>query len=151
MSQEGVRTRIVQELGRVMAAEDAVVRMNDPALLEEGVEAMRKVAAPDFVFALVTPEQAGGASTEYVGIERFVDGWHDWLGVFDSFRIEPRREIETADTVVSITRITATPKRTTATIHEDAAALFTFDADKVRRMEFHLDQSTAFRAAGLSE
>jgi SnoaL-like domain len=149
MSQENVE--IVQELGQVMAAEDAVIRMNDPSLLEEGVEAIRQVAAPDFVFALVTPAEVGSTTAEYAGVEGFVEGWHDWLAVFDSFRIEIGEPIEAGDKVISMARMTATPKGTTATIDGTAAALFTFDGNKVRRMEFNLDQEAALRAAGLRE
>jgi hypothetical protein len=142
----GRRAEIVRELTCLMAAEDAVTRMNDPALLEEGVEAIRKVAGPDFVFALVTPAQVGGARAEYAGVEGFVDGWHDWLGVFDSFQIEPKEQIEAAGKVISLVRTTAIPKGTTATIEGTAAAVFSFDGDRVCRMEFNLDQEAVLRA-----
>ena len=151
MSTGRSKAEIVQELGRVMGAVDAVIRMNDPALLQEGVEAIRQVAAPDFVFALVTPAEVGGASTEYAGVEGFVEGWHDWLTVFDSFRIELGEQIEAGDKIISMARMRAAPKGTTATIDGTAAALFTFDGDKVRRMEFNLDQGAALRAAGVAE
>lgn len=145
------KAKIVQELGRVMAAEDAIIRMNDPALLAEGVEAIRQVAAPDFVFALVTPAEVGGTTAEYAGVDGFVDGWHDWLSVFDSFRVELGEQIEAGEKIILMARTTATPKGTNATITGTVAAVFTFDGDKVGRMEFNLDQEAALRAAGLSE
>jgi ketosteroid isomerase-like protein len=140
------RTEIVRDLTRLMAAEDAVTRMNDPALREDAVEAIREVAAPDFVFALVTPAEVGGARAEYAGVEGFVDGWHDWLGVFDSFKVEPIEQIEAGDKVISMVRTTATPKGTTATIEGTVAGVFTFAGDRVCRMEFNLDQQAVLRA-----
>ena len=134
-----------------MTAEDAVRRMNDPALLEEGVEAIRQVAAPNFVFALVTPATLGGAKAEYAGVEGFVDGWHDWVGVFDSFQIEVGEQIEAGDKVVAMARTTAIPKGTTAAIEGSGAAVFTFDGDRVCRLEFNLDQEAALRATGISD
>jgi ketosteroid isomerase-like protein len=145
------RTEIVRGLGNLMAAEDAVTRMNDPALLEEGIEAVRQVAAPDFVFALVTPAAVGGTRAEYPGIEGFVRGWHDWLAVFESFEVEMEEHIEAGDKVVSMARTRAIPKGTTAAIEGTVAAVFTFDADRVSRLEFNLDQDAVLRTLGLKE
>jgi hypothetical protein len=149
MSNGRSRAEIVRELTSVMAAEDAVIRMKDPALFEEGVEAIRQVAAPGFVFALVTPAQVGGATVEYAGVDGFVAGWHDWLDVFDSFQVEPGEQIEAGDKVIVMVRTTAIPKGTTAAIEGSAAGVFTFDGHRLRRMEFNLDQEAVLRAAGL--
>jgi hypothetical protein len=145
------RKEIVQELGRLMTAEDPVARMNDPALLGEAVEALRLAVSSDFVFALYTPSEVGGAGAEFVGVDGFVDGWHDWLSAFDSFRIEIGEETERGDEFVAAARMTATPKGTTGTIEGTAEAVFRFDGDRVQRLEFHLERGTAFAAAGLSE
>lgn len=145
------RIEIVRELGNLMAAEDAVTRMDDPALLEESVEAVRQVAAPDFVFALVTPAAVGGTRAEYPGVEGFLDGWHDWLAVFESFQVEIGEHIEAGDKVVSMARTRAVPKGTTAAIEGTVAAVFTFDGDQLSRLEFNLDQEAALRTLGLSE
>jgi hypothetical protein len=152
MSAAGPRRKeIVQELGRLMTAEDPVARMNDPALLGEAVEALRRAVSSDFVFALYTPSEVGGAGAEFVGVDGFVDGWHDWLSAFDSFRIEIGEETERGDEFVAAARMTATPKGTTGTIEGTAEAVFRFDGDRVQRLEFHLERGTAFAAAGLSE
>jgi ketosteroid isomerase-like protein len=145
------RIEIVRELGNLMAAEDAVTRMNDPALLKESVEAVRQVAAPDFVFALVTPAAVGGTRAECPGVEGFLDGWHDWLAVFESFQVEIGEHIEAGDKVVSMARTRAVPKGTTAAIEGTVAAVFTFDGDQLSRLEFNLDQEAALRTLGLSE
>jgi hypothetical protein len=113
MSQARSRREIVQELGRLMTAEDPVARMKDPALLEEAVKALRRAVSSDFVFALYTPSEVGAASAEFVGVDGFVEGWHDWLNAFDSFRIELGEETERADEFVVAARTTATPKGTT--------------------------------------
>src|SRR5688572_27711921 len=97
----GSRMEIVRKLANLMAAEDAVARMNDPVLFEEGVEAIRQVAAPDFAFALVTPAAVGGTRAEYSGVEGFIEGWNDWLVVFESFQVEVGEHIEVGDKVVS--------------------------------------------------
>jgi hypothetical protein len=143
------RREIVRELSELMVAEDAVTRMSDPALLAEGVEAIRRVAAPNFVFALVTPAAVGGNSAEYAGVQGFVDGWHDWLGVFDSFQIEVGEHFEAGDKVVAMAHTSATPKGTTAAIQASGAAVFTFDGDQLSRLEFNLDQEAVLRATGL--
>lgn len=144
MSPRRSQEETVQELGRyLMAAEDPVVRANDPALLEEAIEALRRVVSPDFVFALV-PE-VGGTSTEWAGVEGFVEGWHDWLNGFDGFRIMLGEQTSVGDKVALKAQMTAIPKGTTATIEGNAVAVFTFNGDTVRRMEFHLEQGAAFR------
>ena len=147
----GSRIEIVRNLANLMAARDAVVRMNDPVLREEGVEAVRQVAAPDFAFALVTPEAVGGTRAEYSGVDGFVEGWNDWLVVFDSFQIEVGEHIEVGDKVVSLARTRAVPKGTTAAIEGSAAAVFTFDGDRLSRLEFNLDREAVLRALGISE
>jgi SnoaL-like protein len=151
MSSGGSRKEIVQNLSRLMTAEDPVARMNDPSLLEEAVEALRQVVSSDFVFALFTPPEVGGDSAEYVGVDGFVDGWHDWLNAFDSFRIELGEQTEAGDDFTAMARMTAVPKGTAATIEGTAKAVFTFDGERLQRLEFHLEQGTTSRAAGLSE
>ena len=134
-----------------MTAEDPVARMNDPALLEEAVETLRRMVSSDFVFALYTPAEIGGDSAEFVGVDGFVDGWHDWLSAFDSFRIEIGEETERGDEFVAAARMIAIPKGTTGAIEGAAEALFRFDGDRVQRLEFHLERGTAFEAGGVSE
>jgi SnoaL-like domain len=145
------RKEIVEQLSRLMTAEDPVARMNDPALLAEAVGELRRVVSSDFVFALFTPPEVGGMSAEYVGVDGFVDGWHDWLSAFDSFQIELGQQTEAGDEFVAIARMTAVPKGTAATIEGAAKAVFSFDGNKVRRMEFHLEQGTESRAGGPQE
>jgi hypothetical protein len=41
------------------------------------------------------------------------------------------------------------PKGTTAGIEGTAAAVIWFEGERIRRIEFHLDEETAFRAAGV--
>ena len=151
MSEAGSRREIVQDLSRLMTAEDPVARMNDPTLLGEAVEALRRAVSSDFVFALYTPSEVGGASAEFAGVDGFVDGWHDWLTAFDSFRIELGEEAERGDDFVVAARTTAIPKGTTGTIEGTAEAVFKFDGNRVQRLEFHLERGTAFTADGLSE
>jgi len=151
MSETGSRREIVHELGRLMTAEDPVTRMNDPKLLEEAVEVLRRAVASDFVFALYTPAEVGGASAEFVGVDGFVDGWHDWLSAFDSFRIEIEDETDRGDEFVAAARMTAIPKGTTGAIEGAAEAVFRFDGDRVQRLEFHLERGIAFAASGFSE
>jgi hypothetical protein len=49
-------------------------------------------------------------------VDGFVDGWHDWLSVFDSFQIEFGEQTEAGDELVAMARMTAVPKGTAATI-----------------------------------
>ena len=134
-----------------MTAEDPVARMNDPELLKEGVETLRRVVSSDFVFALYAPSEVSGASAEFVGVDGFVDGWHDWLSAFDSFRIEIGEETERGDEFLASARMTAIPKGTPGAIEGTAEALFRFDGDRVQRLEFHLERGTGFAADEHSE
>jgi hypothetical protein len=145
---ESTRREIVRELGHLMTAEDPVARMNDPALLEQAVNTLRRVVSSDFVFALYTPAEVGGDGAEFVGVDGFVDGWHDWLSAFDSFRIEIEEETERGDEFVAAARMTAIPKGTTGAIEGTAEAVFRFDGNRVQRMEFHLERGTAFAGQG---
>jgi hypothetical protein len=142
------RVRIVELLTRLMTSQDVIRRMKDEEFRAEGIAAIAAVTQPDFEFALIAPPELG-ISAEYRGVDGFVEGWEDWLSPFDRYLMEPGKAQEVDDRVVAFARMRATPKGTSAAIETEGGAVFHFEGDKIRRIEFHLDPDEALRAAGL--
>jgi hypothetical protein len=114
---------------------------------DERADRMREIAAPELVTAMIAEE--GGLQTEFHGAAGYREAWTDWLSAFDTYRVELEELQPFADGVVALTRQWVTPKETTAGIEGTAAAVIWFEAERIRRIEFHLDEETAFRAAGV--
>ena len=111
-------------------------------------EAMREIAEPDLVTAMIAEE--GGLQQEFHGADGYRDAWADWLDAFDSYRVEVEALHQTPDgLILALTRQWATPKGTAAGIEGKGAAVIWFSGERIERIEFHLDEATAFRAAGL--
>lgn len=114
---------------------------------EQRAERMREIAAPDLVTAMIAEE--GGLQAEFHGADGYRDAWADWLEAFDTYRVEVDAVHPTPDGLIALTRQWVTPKGTAARIEGRAAAVIWFPGERLERIEFHLDEETAFRAAGL--
>jgi hypothetical protein len=114
---------------------------------EQRAERMREIAAPDLVPAMIAEE--GGLQQEFHGADGYRDAWADWLAAFDSYRVEVEAVHQTPDGLIALTRQWVTPKGTAAAIEGKGAAVIWFPGERLERIEFHLDEATAFRAAGL--
>jgi ketosteroid isomerase-like protein len=84
------------------------------------------------------------------GVEGFIESWSDWLGAFESFRIEIEQTIDAGEHVLSLAHLSGRTRTGGVDMEQPAAAVFTCRDGKITRMEFHLDRDLAYRAAGLT-
>jgi ketosteroid isomerase-like protein len=119
---------------------------------EESVQAVRSALAPfldrEFEFEMLGPEYAQGGASGH-GVEEYLAAWREWLGPWESYRIEAEEYLDAGDKVVMLVRQLGTTKMGGAPIENRGAAVFSFSAGKLTRIEFHLDRERAMKAAGL--
>jgi len=140
--------RIVEQIQEVLVADDIVAMLDDDEKGQRIEQTLAELAEPDFEVVMVGPDYLPQAA-ERAGPDGFRDAWLDWTSPFESFRIDLERVIDAGDRVVSIVRQVGTTKTGRVEIEASAAAVWTISDGKLTRVEFHLDQETALRAAGL--
>ncbi len=86
---------------------------------------------------------------ERPGVEGFVEGWLDWLEPFASFRVHLEETIDARDAFVTLVRQVGRPRGGISEVENEGAAVWWFDHGLLTRVEFHLDQAVALRAAGI--
>ena len=121
------------------------------ALTESGklVDALNVTAlAPDAEIAFVTP---GVGTTEYRGLEGFLDGWGDWMVPWASYEVDVQEFLDGGNRVVVLVTLRGETLHDRVEIEQPGAAVFSLVAGRIVRVEFHLDQREALEAAGLAE
>jgi ketosteroid isomerase-like protein len=111
-------------------------------------EALAEFAEPDFEFVMAGPDPAFRRTA--TGADGFLESWSDWLGAFESFRIETEETIDAGEHVVSLVRLNGRTRTGGVEMAQPAAAVFTFGGAKITRIEFHLDRDLAYKSAGLA-
>lgn len=119
---------------------------------EEGVtrirEALKAIAADDLTTLMIGADR--GLTGTFEGIDGFVEAWHDFTETFQSLRNEITDISEVHPGVIyAPTRQFGTTATAGVEIDYEAAAIFRFSDGKLRQAEFHLDQDSARRAAGI--
>ena len=128
------------------AAEDLA---GDPRSTEMAA-VLRELAAPDFVCSFIAGSE--GLRNDFHGVEGLLDGWADWTGAFERYRIEREgKPIGTGDAVVGYTRQIATMRGSGSAIETASAGALFFRHERLTRLELHLDRGAALRSAGLGE
>jgi ketosteroid isomerase-like protein len=123
-----------------------------PSLLEdhERIERLRRtlsgLAGDDLVIEMVGDQQF---RQEFHGIDGFIEGWRDWAETFESFRVEIDDVLESGPHLVTLVRQIGRPRGSAAEMQNEGAAIWTFDGERLVRVEFHLDREMAMRSAGL--
>ena len=145
MSAEAVR--IVEQIQGVLDV-DVVAALDDDQTDRRIRQTLAELAQPDFEVVMVGPDYLPEAA-ERAGPDGFREAWLDWTSPFESFRIEVERVIDADDRVVSLVRQIGRTKTGGVEIEASAAAVWTIRDDKLTRVEFHLDQEAALRAAGV--
>ena len=145
MSAEAVR--IVEQIQGVLDV-DVVAALDDDETDRRIRQTLAELAQPDFEVVMVGPGYLPQAA-ERAGPDGFREAWVDWTSPFESFQIEIERVIDAGDRVVSLVRQTGRTKTGGVEIEAAAAAVWTIRDGKLTRVEFHLDQEAALRAAGV--
>lgn len=126
--------------------EDVPTALADPKRERRLREVLGEVTTESFVIEMVGDQDF---RVERKGIDGFLEAWHDWAEAFERFRVEVDDVVESGPHLVTLVRQIGLPRGGTSEIEEESAAVWTFEGDKLTRVEFHLDRSGALRAAGL--
>jgi ketosteroid isomerase-like protein len=108
---------------------------------------LQEFAAPGFVCVMqpIPPT----APITYPGVEGVWKGWRDYGEAFESVRADLEEIRESRGHVVVLVDQIVTTRHGGVEMNQPSAMVFAFEADRVARLEFHLDQSAALRVAGL--
>jgi ketosteroid isomerase-like protein len=128
--------------------EDVPAALADPDRERRLREVLGEITEESFVVEMVGDQDF---RIERNGIDGFLEAWRDWAEAFARFRVEVDDVVESGPHLVTLVRQIGVPRGGTSEIENDSAAVWTFEGDKVKRVEFHLDPSTALRAAGLED
>jgi ketosteroid isomerase-like protein len=140
--------RVVEQIQTAITEVDIVAALDDEEADWQVSRIFAEFADPDFEIAMVGPEYLP-RNLESTGIEGFREAWRDWTSAFESYRIEIERMIDAGEHVVSLVAMSGRTRTGGAEITAPGAAVWTVVDGRVRRVEFHLDQDAALRAAGL--
>ena len=145
MSAEAVR--IVEQIQGVLDV-DVVAALDDDQTDRRIRQTLAELAQPDFEVVMVGPDYLPEAA-ERAGPDGFREAWLDWTSPFETFRIDVERVIDADDRVVSLVRQIGRTKTGGVEIEASAGAVWTIRDGMLTRVEFHLDQEAALRAAGV--
>jgi SnoaL-like protein len=140
----------LETLGPVLAAfptAEAPLTPENTLAIERLTAAIEDVAGPDFVSAMIGPDQS--FRIEYQGVAGLVEGWQDWLSPYESFRLEVGDLIESNDVLVTCVRQFGTPVGGGPELVAEGAAVWWLREGRLVRVEFNLDRQAALRSAGL--
>jgi ketosteroid isomerase-like protein len=140
---------VVAKVQGLLIEVDVVEAIQDEAKNAELRAALEPLAEPDFEVVMIGPDYQpntlGGA-----GFDGFRDAWRDWTEAFETYSIQLDEVLEAGDKVLALVHQTGVTKTGGVEITTPAAAVWTVRDGKVARVEFHLDQDAARRAAGLA-
>jgi ketosteroid isomerase-like protein len=128
--------------------EDIPTALASPDRLARLRQAVEAVGGPDLVVEMVGDH---GFRTERLGVDGFVEGWQDWVHPFESFRIVLDGVSEAGDHVLVLVTQIVRPRGTAVEITQDAAAVWSFEGERLKRVGFYLDRDEARSAAGLTD
>jgi len=142
----------LQRLGEAVAPfaepdQDLVLLFSSTTGVATVRDALERIAAPELKVRMVGAED--GLVGGFDGVDGFIEAWKDFLQVFESFENELERFLENDDKVLVLTRQRGSTRTSGVTIENEAAAVFSFEGEKLARVEFHLDRDAAFRSAGI--
>lgn len=121
--------------------------IDSEAVVDAFAGAIEKVATDDFVCIM----DGGALTTRYEGIEGLRQGWADFLGAFETIRIEPGEMFEIEDGVLEYVELTGKPAGVDADVDQAGAAVWRMRGDRLACVEFHIDRGRARASAGVAD
>jgi ketosteroid isomerase-like protein len=140
--------RVVEALHEVLVSRDGRIAIDDEAQGRLIADTLEEVAEPDFACTMIAPGEPG-LRGEFHGVEGFLEAWRDWAGAFETVRLEREQLIEAGPHVVDLSRMSGIPHGGRTELVNRAAAIWSFRAGRLARVDFYLDRDAALRAAGL--
>lgn len=141
---------VVARFQEALPTEELVTPLTDEAGDQQLSALLEPLVEPDFETVMLGPEYIA-AEVHEKGIEGFRAAWHDWTSPFESYEIEVEDVVDAPRGVLTLVTQRGVTKTGGIEIEETAAAVWMVRNGKIARVEFHLDQDVARRAAGLSE
>lgn len=117
-------------------------------VMEGFVSIIEPLATDDFYCVM----DGGALTTRYEGIKGMRVGWADFLGAFETLKIEPVNVVEEASdgrSVVEFVLLSGKPKGIDARIEAKGAGVWRLRGDGLEAVEFHMDRERALRSVGL--
>jgi ketosteroid isomerase-like protein len=126
--------------------EDVPTVLADAERIERLKAAMAEIVDEDLAVEMVGDEEF---RRTWHGVEGFVEGWRDWVAPFERFRVELDELTESGPHVLFLVRLIGRPRGVDTEIENEGAAVWTFEGEKLARVEFHLRRDAALRSAAL--
>src|SRR5436190_647523 len=146
MSQENVEiVRGLQPTGDM----DLVALFRDEATAAALLETLAPFFHDDV--EIVAPTFVSGQGARFIGLEGLRAGWLDWLGPWESYRVEIEDVIDAGDDVVVLPRDYGRRAGMAVEVSVMGGAVWTVRDGKVSRVAFYLNRNEALEAVGLSE
>jgi len=140
----------LQELRARFGAEGAFGKeLTVEEVMDGFVSIIEPIATDDFYCVM----DGGALTTRYEGIDGMRAGWADFLGAFETLKIDPVDMVAEAPdgrSVVEFVVLSGKPKGIDARIEANGAGVWHLHEDgRLAAVEFHMDRDRAVRAAGL--
>jgi hypothetical protein len=126
--------------------EDIPTALADPERVERLREALSEVAIEDLAVVMVGAENF---RIERRGVDGFLEAWRDWMEPFESFRVDLDDVVDSGPHLVTLVRQIGRPRGSATEMENPGAAVWTFEGERLVRVEFHLKREMALEAAGL--
>ena len=127
------------------APDDLVAAIEDPDWVEQARAGLAPLLAPDFEF--VTVSQSVGMPGTRKGVEGFFAAYRTYAEMWASYSVKPERFIEVGESVVVEAKISGTTRTGGVPLEQAVAALYTFEGERIRRIEEFSDVASAHAAA----
>jgi hypothetical protein len=115
-------------------------------MIEVVSELLRHNAHTDYVTLMVSESQ----TFDYAGPEGFSEAWKDWISPYESFRVKLDEVIRLEDKLVFTVRQVVTTRHSSVEVETPSAAVWWFEAGRIRQAAFYLDRQAGLKAAGLA-
>ncbi len=120
---------------------------------EERMDGIRGLLAPEAEvrFLALDETELSEQKSAFRGPDGYLAGWLEWLQPYDSFTVGPRAvsDLGEGQVLLEIDGV-ATLRGSGIEVSVEAAAVYTFDGERIVCADHYLDRAQARRAAGLS-
>ena len=128
--------------------DDLVAAVRDPEWVEIVRSGLGRLLTDDFEFIIV--RQSVGMPSTRRGVDGFFDAYRAYAEMWQSYTLRPVRFVELGDKVVVEARISGTTRTGGVQLEQDVAAVYSFEGDRISRIEEFSDVASAHDAAGAS-
>jgi ketosteroid isomerase-like protein len=127
------------------APDDLVAAVEDPRWVAAAREGLSPLLTTDFEF--VTVRQSVGMPGTRRGVEGFITVYRAYAEMWESYSLKPEKLVEVGDKVVVEAKIAGATRTGGVHLEQSVAAVYTFEGDRIRRIEEFSDVASAYAAA----